>query len=98
MKRIVLASPKGGAGKTTLCRNLAVAAASAGLCVSVGDLDPQRTLTRWWRRRGSAEHRLAHYELDMGDVASLVSDDGVDDCDVIFVDTPPSIETYPDAL
>ncbi|WP_426960032.1 AAA family ATPase [Muricoccus radiodurans] len=98
MKRIVFASPKGGAGKTTLCRNLAVSAAAAGLKVAVGDLDPQRTLTRWWRRRGSAEHSVSHYELAMDDVASLVSDGSVDDCDAFFVDTPPSIETYPDAL
>ena len=40
MKRILLAAGKGGVGKTTLCRNLAVAAAHSGLRTVTADLDP----------------------------------------------------------
>jgi Mrp family chromosome partitioning ATPase len=44
MQRVVIASPKGGCGKTTLARNLAAAASSEGWSVATADLDMQRTL------------------------------------------------------
>jgi chromosome partitioning protein len=50
--RIVLVCKlKGGAGATTTCRELAAAAAGAGLQVGLIDLDSQGGLTRWWSRR-----------------------------------------------
>jgi chromosome partitioning protein len=50
--RIVLVCKlKGGAGATTTCRELAAAAAAAGLHVGLIDLDSQGGLTRWWSRR-----------------------------------------------
>jgi len=98
MRRIILASPKGGAGKTTLCRNLAATAAAEGLRVAIGDLDPQRTLTKWWRRRQSSERALQHYELSMEDANVLARDGAVEDCDVFLIDTPPAIEAYPAPL
>lgn len=49
---IVLASQKGGVGKTTLAAHLAVAADAAGIgTVAVYDTDPQQSLARWWDRR-----------------------------------------------
>ena len=98
MRRIILASPKGGAGKTTLCRNLAATAAAEGLRVAIGDLDPQRTLTKWWRRRKSSERPMQHYELSMEDANVLAGDGAVEDCDVFLIDTPPAIEAYPTPL
>ena len=95
MKRIVCASPKGGSGKTTLARNLAATAAVAGLKVATADLDPQRTLTRWWKRRGRKERLITHYELTYEDADALAEDGSIDPCDVVFVDTPPSIEANP---
>jgi len=52
MKTIVLASQKGGAGKTTLAAHLAVAAEKAGdgPCVLI-DTDPQESLAAWWNCR-----------------------------------------------
>ncbi len=49
LKTIVLASQKGGAGKTTLAAHLAVAAEKAGdgPCVLI-DTDPQASLAMWW--------------------------------------------------
>lgn len=45
---VAFLSQKGGVGKSTLARSLAVVAADAGLKVMVADLDPQqRTLLRW---------------------------------------------------
>jgi len=49
---IVLASQKGGVGKTTLAAHLAVAADASGIgAVAVYDTDPQQSLARWWDRR-----------------------------------------------
>ncbi|NYS26382.1 ParA family protein [Rhodobacteraceae bacterium 2376] len=51
MKTIVIAAQKGGAGKTTLARNIAVAASQDGLRVLCFDLDPQGSLRAWWEGR-----------------------------------------------
>jgi cellulose biosynthesis protein BcsQ len=49
---IVLASQKGGAGKTTLAAHLAVAAEAAGDGPAVLiDTDPQGSLSAWWNVR-----------------------------------------------
>ncbi len=52
MHVIVLASQKGGAGKTTLSRRLPVQAERAGEGpVILIDADPQGGLAGWWNRR-----------------------------------------------
>jgi len=51
MKTIVVAAQKGGAGKTTLARNIAVAASHDGDRVLCLDLDPQGSLRAWWESR-----------------------------------------------
>ena len=48
MKTILIAAQKGGAGKTTLARNLSVAASLDGQNVLCLDLDPQGSLRGWW--------------------------------------------------
>jgi chromosome partitioning protein len=54
MQVIVLASQKGGAGKTTLSRHLAVEAERVGEGpVALIDADPQGGLARWWNRRAA---------------------------------------------
>ena len=45
-----LISQKGGAGKSTLTRQLAVLAGEAEPSLII-DRDPQRTTTKWWVRR-----------------------------------------------
>lgn len=56
MKTIVLASQKGGSGKTALTRNLAVAADIADNGpVFVVDTDPQASLTKWFKRRSALQ-------------------------------------------
>jgi chromosome partitioning protein len=47
MKAILVANPKGGAGKTTLCTNLAGALAARGKRVALWDLDRQRSSLAW---------------------------------------------------
>lgn len=44
---VAIISQKGGAGKTTVALNLAVAATQAGLSAAVLDIDPQASATRW---------------------------------------------------
>src|SRR3954462_15489991 len=50
-KWLLVASGKGGSGKTSTSLNLAVFAAHEGLKVVAVDLDRQATLTRWYERR-----------------------------------------------
>jgi len=95
MQRVVIASPKGGCGKTTLARNLAAAASSEGWSVATADLDMQRTLTRWARRRPANLPGLCHYEVQMADADALMAEGGIEPADVLLVDTPPSIEASP---
>jgi len=55
MRTIVLATQKGGSGKSTLTIGLALAAQKAGHNVRLIDTDPQATLSSWQCRRGLAE-------------------------------------------
>jgi chromosome partitioning protein len=94
LKRLLFCSPKGGVGKGTLCRNIAVAAVMDGLRVATADLDPQASLTIWSRRR--PEHmRIPHYRVSWADAEALLEDDQVGECDALLIDTPPSIEAQP---
>src|SRR4051794_12112478 len=62
LKGITLATQKGGAGKSTLAASLAVAAAQDGHGVVFVDLDPQKSLMLWSRRRDTGEHEArVHY-------------------------------------
>lgn len=96
-KRIVVASGKGGSGKTTTARNLAVAAVHAGLAVTTVDLDESPTLTAWWKRRPEIlpqiEHMAAPIDRIDGDLRQEV--EAVVGCDLLVVDTPPSLTAYP---
>lgn len=47
MKSVLIANPKGGAGKTTLSTNLAGHFANAGKKVTLCDLDRQQSALRW---------------------------------------------------
>jgi chromosome partitioning protein len=53
MQTIVLATQKGGSGKSTIAIGLALAAQEAGHKVRLLETDQQGTLSNWQRRRGS---------------------------------------------
>lgn len=55
MKTILVASSKGGAGKTTLATNLAAQFALEGKRTVLVDADPQHSSTRWAERRAGLE-------------------------------------------
>lgn len=94
-KRLLLASPKGGCGKTMLARNLAAAAAHEGLRVVTADLDPQATLTIWSRRRPQDVPAIPHFKVTWADAEALLEDQELAEYDLVVIDTPPSIEAQP---
>jgi chromosome partitioning protein len=51
MKTVLVASSKGGVGKTTIATQLAAQAAAAGRHTVLVDGDPQHSATRWAQRR-----------------------------------------------
>jgi chromosome partitioning protein len=95
---LLIAGPKGGIGKTTLSRNLAVAAALDGLNVATLDLDLQRSLTKWYSKRPDDMAPITHFEAGMssGDIQDALN--GIAGFDILIIDTPPSIEDHPEAF
>ena len=55
MKTILVASSKGGVGKTTIATHLAAQAALAGQRTVLVDADPQRSSTRWAEKRAGLD-------------------------------------------
>ncbi len=91
---ITVAQQKGGAGKTTLAANLAVAFALAGRRVVVLDIDPQRSLARWHglRSRHAGAVAVALSEAAGWRLAAEVDKLGRAH-DVVVIDSPPQIDT-----
>ncbi|MDR3517462.1 MAG: ParA family protein [Azospirillaceae bacterium] len=91
-KVLLTASPKGGSGKTTFVKNVAVIAAHNGLSVAVIDFDRQKTLSKWWARRPETMPRIEHYEAPLNGAHEIGE---LDDYDLLVIDTPPGIEDHP---
>ncbi|MDE1145195.1 MAG: ParA family partition ATPase [Azospirillaceae bacterium] len=91
---VTIAQQKGGAGKTTLAIQLAVAWSLAGLRVAVVDIDPQGSLTAWFGLRGQTlgDPGLTHMQINgwrtQKEVERLAREH-----DVVVVDSPPHAET-----
>jgi chromosome partitioning protein len=93
-KIITIAQQKGGAGKTTLAVNLAVAFMQQGQRVAILDTDPQGSLGRWFMTR---REKLG----DPGVEFATASAWGVGyECeklsknsDIVIVDTPPKVDS-----
>jgi chromosome partitioning protein len=98
VKRLLFAASKGGASKTTMCRNLAAVAAHEGLVVATADLDPQASLTIWSRRRPKNLPPITHFRVKWEDADALLDDGEFKGVDVLMIDTPPSIEAQPAAF
>ncbi|HIC82631.1 MAG TPA: ParA family protein [Kiloniellaceae bacterium] len=94
-KILTVAQQKGGAGKTTLAANLAVAYAQAKMRVAVADIDPQQSLTMWNALR--AERHGDNAGLTVSSVGGWKLAGEIDrlkrDHDVVIVDSPPHAET-----
>ena len=95
-KIVTIAQQKGGAGKTTMAAQLAVAYAQAGKRVGLIDIDPQGSLANWY------EVRRALVDAKGGGITFLQAsgwrlstelDRMKRDVDLILVDSPPHAET-----
>jgi chromosome partitioning protein len=62
MRAILVANPKGGCGKTTLCVNLAAALAHRGERVVLWDLDRQKSALEWLALRSPELPAIASLE------------------------------------
>lgn len=91
MKTLAIAMQKGGVGKSTLTRSLAVQAANAGLNVLVLDMDNQQSTSQWAERR-AAELPLVRFatEIDLPKLLKQAEEAG---CDLVVIDTPPARST-----
>lgn len=92
MKKLVLATQKGGPGKTTLAGHLAVAAELAGLGpVVMIDTDPQGSLAAWWNSREAETPAFATASIkELESKLSALAEAGFK---LAVIDTPPAITT-----
>ncbi len=90
MYTVVMASQKGGSGKTTLSGHLAVEAERAGAGpVALIDTDPQGSLSMWWNARSAQSPHFAQVGLFELDTAL----EGLRKAGIrlVVIDTPPAI-------
>ncbi len=90
MQIVVLASQKGGSGKTTLSGHLAVEAERKGFGpVVLIDTDPQGSLSDWWNARVSETPAFARVAIDdLAECLVRLEEMGVK---LAVIDTPPAI-------
>jgi chromosome partitioning protein len=90
MYTVVLASQKGGSGKTTLSGHLAVEADRLGAGpVALIDTDPQGSLSQWWNARAKETPHFAKVGLhELGRALQQLREAGVK---LAVIDTPPAI-------
>jgi chromosome partitioning protein len=89
---VVLASQKGGSGKTTLAGHLAVQAQLSGAGpVALIDTDPQGSLAKWWNARETELPAFAQVSVpDLTRDIEALRDGGFQ---LIVIDTPPAATT-----
>jgi chromosome partitioning protein len=68
MPVIVIANPKGGAGKSTLSTNLAGCLAASGHAVMLGDVDRQQSSRQWLAMRPPQLPRILGWDVLADDV------------------------------
>jgi chromosome partitioning protein len=92
---IVVASQKGGVGKTTIAAHLAVRAVLEGRGpAALVDTDPQGSLTEWWNAR-KEEHSLADaptlVTVKLDDLTSKLAELRRSGTAIAIIDTPPAL-------
>jgi chromosome partitioning protein len=101
-KLVVMCSPKGGVGKTTIASNMLVRAGQQGVRALGLDLDRQKTLAKWYAKRPEEARTFAVREASFAAWPVLsrelrsrqMDQDGRPSYDLVVVDTPPSVEDH----
>src|SRR4029453_18825510 len=99
MITIAVANTKGGVGRTTLSAALAVRAAQDSKHVAMVDLDPQRSLVEWWKRRrkrGGPENPTIFEGCD--NPADAIERALTTETEWLFLDGPPAFLTIIEAM
>jgi chromosome partitioning protein len=74
MPTIVIASAKGGSGKSTTAALLAMMLAEHGASVTVIDADPNRPLSNWARHAGTLESLTVLSDVSEGTITDTIED------------------------
>ena len=92
-KVLVLASQKGGVGKTCLAAHFGACTERAGIGpVAYIDVDPQGSLSEWWNRRKAEVPLFAKGGLNvLPETLRRCAQGGVK---LVVIDTPPRILTH----
>lgn len=90
MQVITIAMQKGGVGKSTLVRSLAVAAVRDGLSVLIIDMDAQQSVSQWAERR-EADMPVVVFSTENELQKKLAQAKGA--ADLVIIDTPPARST-----
>ncbi len=92
MKVVVVASRKGGSGKTTLAGHMAVQAELTGSGpVALVDADPQGSLADWWNKRAAQTPVFVHTSVpELPDDIERLRDLGIK---LLVIDTPPALSS-----
>ena len=93
MKTILVTAQKGGSGKTTLVRNLAVAATQDGYNVLCLDLDPQGSLRAWWESREAEAPSMFDRDPLPGLLQASLNA-AQKQFDLCIIDTPPAASDW----
>jgi chromosome partitioning protein len=90
MRTLVVASQKGGVGKTTIAGHLAVMAEirNAGP-VALIDTDPQGSLSSWWNERQAETPMFA--SVDIGNLKKHLNALAKAGVKLAIIDTPPAV-------
>ena len=93
MKTIVVATQKGGSGKSTLTVHLAAAAEAAGNGpVIITDTDPQGSAGDWFNQRKKSGIDTPRYtSLTLGELPTKLSALDAAGAAYLFIDTAPSV-------
>lgn len=90
MRTIVLASQKGGVGKTTIAGHLAVIAEQRGEGpVALIDTDPQGSLAAWWNERSAEVPLFA--QVDIASLPERLRQLEAAGIRLAIIDTPPAV-------
>ncbi|MEY2631435.1 MAG: hypothetical protein RIR00_89 [Pseudomonadota bacterium] len=89
MRAVLVANPKGGAGKTTLATNLAGHFANSGRKVTLCDLDRQQSALRWMAFRDPAMPPVTGYFAGNQILLNLPQE-----ADDVILDAPAGLQGY----